>query len=66
MNVELTIKGEVSVLRLRPGDRIIATVDGHCAPWKLERISEVLREQFPDNQVIVLCAGLRLAVEEAA
>jgi hypothetical protein len=52
--VDLTIHGEIEVLRLQPGDTIIVTLtDGHATAEIAERIKAQVKERFPNHDVIV-------------
>ncbi len=59
--VELTIKGDVSVLRLAPGDHIIATIDekASLSPEEQDQVRNALVREFPGHEV-TLIQGLTL------
>lgn len=52
---------EVRLLRLLPGDIIVAKVDENIRPQEAERARERLMRAFPDHEVLVL-AGADLEV----
>lgn len=60
--VELTIKGDVEVLRLQPGDKIVVKTARYLTNEALRELLDACREAFPDNQVVVLGDGIRLEV----
>lgn len=62
MSDELTIKGDVEVLRLQPGDIIVVTLDGRHGREAVSRIGEQVRERFPDHEVLV-ADGVRLSIQ---
>jgi hypothetical protein len=64
IDITLTIRGEVDVLRLQPGDRLIVTIDDYRAMNRehIDKIRAEFEQHFPDHEVIVL-AGLRVARE---
>jgi hypothetical protein len=64
--VELTIKGEVEVLRLQPGDKVIITLDNHISGALLDVLREQAECHFPDNKVIIVSPGIRIGKQTAA
>lgn len=62
--LELTIRGSVESLHLEPGDRIIITLDDKITQRHfneaVEQIREQFRKEFPDHEVIIMSAGLRI------
>jgi len=60
--VELTIKGEVEVLRLQPGDVIVVTIHERMSRQQSDRVSEQVKARFPGHEV-VLAQGLSLSVK---
>ena len=53
---------DVQRLRLEPGDTLVFLSDLRLSSSSKERIAKQLKEVFPDNRVIVLDSGARLAV----
>jgi hypothetical protein len=61
--VELTIKGDIEVLRLQPGDTIVVTVkDPHITSERFKEIHDVIKSRFADHEVIVTF-GIDLSVQ---
>jgi hypothetical protein len=54
MQAELTIKGDVEVLRLQPGDTLVLTVDGVLNTEQTKRLVEALEAKFPGRSCVVL------------
>lgn len=52
----------VQILRLKPGDVIVAETDLRLDPQRAQLVSESLRERFPGHEVIVTC-GVRLRIQ---
>lgn len=52
--VELTIKGDLQVLRLEPGDAIILKLLGPFRAVDVEQVHERLSARFPNNTVIIV------------
>jgi hypothetical protein len=66
MSTELTIKGDVEVLRLQPGDTIIVTVTkGQLSPMLTEELRENVKRNFPGHEVMV-ANGVSLSVSRGA
>lgn len=64
MNVELTIKGEVEVLRLKPGDVVVITLNGDISAEGADELRRGLMERiFPNNEVLMVGAGATLSVQ---
>lgn len=59
-DVELTIQGEIEVLRLQPGDIIVATVTDRLTEHQIALMVEQIRARFPDHEVVV-CEGVELS-----
>lgn len=51
-----------SILRLEPGDRIIVKSERRIPRSAFLRLKSQLQERFPDNDVVVLEAGVSLEV----
>ena len=62
MNVELAIKGEIEVLRLKPGDVIVAHVEKSITREMADSISHQLKERFPDHEILIT-NGITLSVQ---
>lgn len=60
--VELSIKGDIEVLRLQPGDAIIVSFKRHPPYDALERILGEVRKRFPGHEVI-FTDGVTLTVQ---
>lgn len=58
---ELTIKGDIEVLRLQPGDTIVVSVDDRIDRDTLKRWRDVLEERFPNHPVVVT-SGAQITV----
>lgn len=64
MTVDVRVQGDIEVLRLRDGDRLVFTVGdkfGELTDSQIESLQASLQDVFPDNPVLVLC-GMRLKV----
>lgn len=61
---ELTIKGDIEVLRLQPCDVIVVTIEEprHFDQVGFDQIRRAMRERFPGHE-IVIANGLRLSVQ---
>jgi len=57
----ITIK-DLQRVKLEPGDVLVVRAPGHLPPEAQGRIFQQLKNLFPDNQVLVLEAGLELCV----
>ena len=55
MNVELTIKGEISTLRLEPGDKILIEIPPteHLSQHQQAELKKRAQEVFAGHEVIV-------------
>ena len=51
----------VRLMRIEPGDVVIARVDEHSPREAIHPIKEDLQKVFPDNQVVV-CRGVDLSI----
>jgi hypothetical protein len=62
MTVDLQIAGKIEVLRLEPGDRIVATINPGVSltPDQVAEIRAALDLEFPDSNVLVV-QGLSLS-----
>lgn len=63
-DVNLTIKGSIRVLRLEPGDVIVASFPDHnrIPGGALEQIRDALKEKFPGHEVLLMGGGVELEV----
>lgn len=61
MSDELPAIQKIELLRLEPGDVVVATAEASCTNEQAARIREVLEAKFPNHDVLVV-AGLALAV----
>lgn len=61
-DVNLTITGEVEVLRLKPGDTLVVTFARNLTADQSYQVRETLRQKFPDNQVLVAGDGAHFGV----
>jgi hypothetical protein len=52
---------EVKVLRLQPGDVLVAKVDPDTRPEALEQLRKRLELEFPGQKILV-CSGVELEV----
>lgn len=59
---ELPAVDEVRILRLRPGDTVVAYMAETLNDDEAERAWAMVKEAFPDNTVVVMEAGARLEV----
>ena len=57
----LKFTGNIHRLRLRPGDVVVFEVPDGTRPQDVELIQAAVKERFPDNTVMVLGGGLRVA-----
>jgi hypothetical protein len=55
--VELTIVGDLTVLRLRPRDVLVLRLTRGASVESLEVLRRALKERFPDNESVVLSGG---------
>lgn len=55
-------KFEIAKLELKPGDTIVLRTEMHLTPEQCRVLREAAAQQFPDNKVVFLNAGLSLAV----
>ena len=63
MRVGLTVRGDIQVLRLQPGDKILVTItQGSITPEIAERISEALERNIPGHEVVIVAEGIQLSV----
>lgn len=56
--VELTVKGDVRVLRVRPGDKILIEFRDRVSGAAMADVRERLQAMFPTNEVVVVAGGL--------
>ena len=61
--VELTIRGDIDVLRLQPGDALVVTVDRRITQAQASELRAALLERFPDHEVFVCAGDVRLTVQ---
>lgn len=65
--VDLTIKGDLQALRLRPGDLLVCSVDREITEEEAVRIVKQLRRVLDSagltNEPIVVPAGVRLGTQ---
>ncbi len=64
MNIELTIKGDIEVLHLEPGDKLVVTLTEHTAEHFAEAVAQIkehLEQKFPDNEVLIVGGDIRLS-----
>lgn len=63
-DVNLTIEGSIRVLRLRPGDVIVASFPDHnrVPSEALGQIRDALKEKFPAHDVLLMGGGIELEV----
>ena len=52
----------VEVMRLEPGDIVVATFEKAISPDHCRAALELLRDRFPDHQVIACAGGMKLSV----
>jgi len=52
----------VEVMRLEPGDVIVASVDSRIDSESAARITDTLRTKFPDHDVLVLSRGVKISL----
>jgi len=52
----------VEVMRLEPGDVIVASVESPITQDTAERMAAQLREKFPDHHVLVLSDGVKITL----
>lgn len=64
--VEFTIRGEIDVLHLKPGDVLIVHIDTSPTADDVETITRNLRRVFPDHKAVVLEPGLLLTTAREA
>lgn len=53
---------ELQVLRLRPGDVIVLRTETMLSDSKYEHIKAIMKEKFPDHEVMILENGLNIGV----
>lgn len=57
---------DVRALKVEPGDRVVVTLDmGTVSGVQVEYIAERLKEEFPDNFVLVLDRGMTIEAVSA-
>jgi hypothetical protein len=52
---------KIELLRLEPGDIVVATVEANCTNQQADRIREVLEAKFTDHHVLIV-SSLTLSV----
>jgi hypothetical protein len=62
----LRIIGNVQRLALRPGDVVVVLCDGAICDATAARLRSEMQPLFPDNKVLVLGDGLKIAAVGAA
>ena len=52
----------VEVMRLEPGDVIVASVDGRVDQQTAGWIKERLQERFPEHDVLIFAGGVKISL----
>lgn len=52
----------IQVVSVEPGDRVIVSLPGSTTREQVEMLRGMLREEFPDNRVMVLVGGIEFSV----
>jgi hypothetical protein len=63
VTVELTIKGDIEVLRLQPDDLIVVSLDYSITPERAQFLAAELEKRFPKNNVLIVADGAKLSVQ---
>lgn len=57
MSIELTVRGDIKVLRLAPGDKVVVEFPDRVPGAAVREVRERLQQMFPFNEVVVIASG---------
>ena len=60
--VELIVRGEIRKLHLKPGDKVMITVNDYLTESTIKAMRSQLELMFPKNPVVFMVGGARLNV----